>query len=98
MAAQWAMPYPLEKMFEHLDLDIARGFTPRRTRAKNPENAVQHPPVIDPFHTPWLVRQKRLYDRPLKVAKIVAHDPTPTVWKLESHRPVTALIFYGFTA
>ncbi len=26
MAAQWAMPYPLEKMFEHLDLDIARGF------------------------------------------------------------------------
>ncbi len=26
MTAQWAMPYPLEKMFEHLDLDIARGF------------------------------------------------------------------------
>ena len=26
MAAQLAMPYPLEKMFEHLDLDIARGF------------------------------------------------------------------------
>ncbi len=26
MAAQWAMPYPLQKMFEHLDLDIARGF------------------------------------------------------------------------
>ncbi len=26
MAAQWAMPCPLEKMFEHLDLDIARGF------------------------------------------------------------------------
>ena len=26
MAAQLAMPYPLEKMFEHLDLDIARGL------------------------------------------------------------------------
>ncbi len=26
MAAKWAMPYPLEKMFEHLELDIARGF------------------------------------------------------------------------
>ena len=26
MAAKLAMPYPLEKMFEHLDLDIARGF------------------------------------------------------------------------
>ena len=26
MAAQWAMPYSLERMFEHLDLDIARGF------------------------------------------------------------------------
>jgi hypothetical protein len=26
MAAQLTMPYPLEKMFEHLDLDIARGF------------------------------------------------------------------------
>ena len=26
MAAKLPMPYPLEKMFEHLDLDIARGF------------------------------------------------------------------------
>ena len=26
MAAQWAMPYPMQKMFEHLDLDMARGF------------------------------------------------------------------------
>ncbi len=26
MAAKWAMPYPLEKMFEHLELGIARGF------------------------------------------------------------------------
>ncbi len=26
MTAQSAMPYPLEKMFEHLDLDIAHGF------------------------------------------------------------------------
>jgi len=26
MAGKFAMPYPLEKMFEHLDLDIARAF------------------------------------------------------------------------
>lgn len=26
MAAKLAMPNPLEKMFEHLDLDIARGI------------------------------------------------------------------------
>ncbi len=26
MAARLAMPYPLEKMFAHLDLDVARGF------------------------------------------------------------------------
>ncbi len=37
-----------------------------------PQDAVQHPPVIDPRHPAGLVRQKRLDDRPFLVAQFVS--------------------------
>jgi hypothetical protein len=52
---------------------IALGqVTPRRTRAQHPENAVQHPPVINALNAPRLVRQQRRDHAPLKVGQIIA--------------------------
>ncbi len=35
MAAQYAMPYPLERMLEHLDIDIERSFELRPEKMAN---------------------------------------------------------------
>ena len=44
---------------------------PWRARAEPPENAIQHPPVINPRHTTRLVGQKRLDDRPFPIHEFV---------------------------
>ena len=65
---------------------VLRKVPPRGPGAKHPQNAVQHPPVIHPRHTPWLVRQQRLDHTPFEVSQIVtAHRKAPNAWKLESH-------------
>ena len=43
-----------------------RQVPPWRTRAQNPEDAVQHAAVIDARHPSWLVGQKRR-DKPVKI-------------------------------
>ena len=77
-----------------------RQIAPRRARAQHPEDAVQNPPVVDPRHAPWLVRKKRLDDRPFKIRKVIAsaHDQAPTVWKLESQCGRFVYPFYGYMA
>lgn len=53
--------------------------TPRRARAQHPENAVQDPPVIDPWHNTRLVRQQRLHRPPLETAQIISvHARAPS--------------------
>jgi hypothetical protein len=45
-----------------------RQVAPRRSRSQHPEDAVQHPPVIDARHALALVRQQRLdYAHPKSV-------------------------------
>ena len=52
---------------------IALGdFRPRRARSKPPEDPVQHPPIIDPRHTAWLVGQQRLDDCPFPICQFVS--------------------------
>ena len=63
---------------------------PSRARSQDPEDAVQHPPIIDPRHTAWLIRQTRLDCLPLGIRQLIpAHRKTP-VRELESRpaRPV----------
>ena len=64
-----------------------RQVAPRCTRTQDPENAVQHPPVVNTWNTARLVRKKRFDDRPFEARQIItsAHAKAPTVWKLESH-------------
>src|SRR5215467_9379635 len=55
-----------------------RHVGPWCSRSQHPEDAVQHPTVIDPRHTAWLVRQQRLDHLPLEVRQIVArHRKAP---------------------
>ncbi len=49
-----------------------RQVAPRRTGAQHPEDAVQHAPVIDTWHTSGLVGQKRLDHAPLEVGQIIS--------------------------
>ena len=51
--------------------------TPRSTRAQHPEDAIQHPPVIDARHTTGFVRQQRFDHAPLEVGKIISAHPNP---------------------
>ena len=51
---------------------IALGYLGlRRAGAEPPEDAVQHPPVIDTRHAARLVRQQRLDNRPLRFRQFV---------------------------
>ncbi len=55
-----------------------RHVRPWHTRAKAPEHAVQHPPVIDPRHPTRLVGKMRLDRLPLEVRQVVAaHRKAP---------------------
>lgn len=45
-------------------------IAPRRSGAQNPEDTVQHPPVIDPRHTARFARKKRLDQPVLEVHKV----------------------------
>ena len=50
---------------------IALGYLGlRRAGAEPPEDAVQHPPVIDTRHAARLVRQQRLDNRPLRFRQL----------------------------
>jgi len=51
-----------------------RQITPRRSRPQDPEDAVQHAPVVYPRDTARLVRQNRPNNLPLTVGDFVAHD------------------------
>src|SRR5699024_3818681 len=48
-----------------------RDVGPGRAGAQPPIDTVQHLPVVCPRHTPRLVWQQRLDDRPLEVGQIV---------------------------
>ena len=45
--------------------------SPRRARAKPPEDPIQHAAIIHPRHAARLSRQQRLDDGPLEIRKIV---------------------------
>ena len=77
-----------------------RQVAPRRAGAQHPENAAQHPPVVNARHAARLVRKKRFDDRPFEVRQIVAsaHVYAPTVWKLESHNGGFVNPFYEYMA
>src|SRR5689334_19906241 len=63
-----------------------RQVRPERTRAQHPEDAVENPPIIDPWHAPRLVRQVRLDRLPLPLRQFVAAHPKAPEKELESHR------------
>jgi hypothetical protein len=48
-----------------------RDLSPRRTRSKPPEDAVQNPPVINTGNPARLVGQQRRQDRPFMIAQFV---------------------------
>ena len=45
-----------------------------------------------------VILQGKMDDRSLEIRRIVAHDPAPTVWKLESHLRQSGNPFYEFMA
>lgn len=52
---------------------IALGqIAPRRTGSQHPEDAVQHPAVIDARHASGLVGQQRLDHAPFEVSQVIA--------------------------
>jgi hypothetical protein len=53
---------------------VARQIAPRRARAQDPKDAVEHAPVINTGHTARLVRQKRFDGVPFIIGEFVAHD------------------------
>jgi hypothetical protein len=57
-----------------------RNVRPGAARPKAPQNAVDHPPVINPRHAPALVRQQRLDHGPLEICQVkaAAHDKAPS--------------------
>src|SRR6476660_6352215 len=63
-----------------------RQVRPERTRAQHPEDAVENPPIIDPWHAPRLVRQVRLDRLPLPLRQFVAAHPKAPEKEVESHR------------
>ena len=46
--------------------------SPRRTGSQHPEDAVQHPPVINAWHAPGFVGQQRLDHAPLEVGQVIS--------------------------
>src|ERR1700742_5359116 len=73
-----------------------RDVRPRRSRAQPPEYPVQNPPVIDTRHPARLVRQQRLYHRPLEVRQIETSHPNLQSWKFESLFAKIGNPFYGY--
>src|SRR5947208_1463641 len=47
---------------------------PRRARAQDPKDAVEHAPIINTGHTARLVRQKPFAGVPFIIGEFVAHD------------------------
>lgn len=45
---------------------------PWRTRSQHPENAVQHPPVINTRHLSRLVGQQRVDHAPLEIGQVIS--------------------------
>src|SRR5215471_10142775 len=58
---------------------------PWRTRAQNPEDAIEHLPVTFRPDAPAIAWKKWLYHTPLEVREVVAHDSPPPDRELESH-------------
>lgn len=59
-------------------------LSPRRPSAEPPENAVQHPPVINARHSARLVRQQRLDNRPFPIHMFVSPPRHPASISMES--------------
>jgi hypothetical protein len=76
---------------------IALGqIAPRRARAQHPEDAVEHPPVINPRHSARLVRQQRLDHPPLEIRQIVsAHRNAPSSGTLNQIDTENGIPFMG---
>jgi hypothetical protein len=51
-----------------------RQIAPRCARPQDPKDAVQDTPVVYTERAAWLVREHRLDDTPLTVAKLIPHD------------------------
>lgn len=49
-----------------------RQIAPRRTGPQDPEDSVQHAPIIDTWHTARLVWQQRLDHSPLEVGQVIS--------------------------
>lgn len=49
-----------------------RQVAPRRTRTQNPEDTVQHSPIIDAWDTSRFVGQQRLDHAPFKVGQVIS--------------------------
>lgn len=61
-------PLSVEAVVDRGGWSVARRHVgPRRARAQAPEDAVQHPPVIDPRHPTRLVGKVRPDRLPLKI-------------------------------
>lgn len=59
-------------------------IAPRRTGTQNPEDAIEDLSIVLWLRSAPIHRQQRLYDAPLEVGQIVAHDPSSNVGTLES--------------
>src|SRR5215216_1735454 len=57
--------------------EVVRQIAPRCSRPQYPENAIEHAPVVHPWHTARLVRQHWLHSGPFIVAEFIAHDSSP---------------------
>lgn len=67
------LPPPHEAVVAGGAWDVAFGqITPRRTGSQNPENAVQHTPLIYARHASWFVGQQRLDHAPFEVGQIIS--------------------------
>jgi hypothetical protein len=64
-----------------------RNVRPRRTRSEPPENAIQHPTIVDAGHSARLAWQQRIDDLPLGIGEFVATKlchPNLHGWQCES--------------
>jgi hypothetical protein len=53
-----------------------RKIPPGCTRSQDPENAIEHAPIIDTRHAARLVGKQSANDAPLTLRKLVTHDHT----------------------
>src|SRR4051812_27381806 len=52
--------------------------------SEDPEDAIENPAVIHPWHAAWLIGQHGLNGGPFRVGEFVAHDSSPRSEGLES--------------